>query len=956
LVLSLTATVTAATRYDPALRFRSLQTRHFVIHYHQGEEALALRLASIAEAEYGPMTARLRHAPAARTHVVLVDQDDNPNGAATPLPYNVVEIRAVPPPGNQMIGNTDDWLRLVFVHEFTHVVHLDQARGWARPVRAVFGRTPVAFPNLFLPEWQIEGIAVYEESRSLDGRLTAGDFRAVVEEAARGNRLEPLDRVNGGLIAWPSGTGWYAYGALFHEYLVERFGEERLARLSSATAGRLPYLSSGAFKSVYGESLGSLWRDFGARERTRRAADAGATSPTRVTSSGYLTDTPRWDTDGRLLAALVDPHEFPSIVRIQPGTTPAKVASRYGGAQIAPARDAIYFDQLELVRNVGLVSDLYRLDRQTGDVRRLTHGARLSEPDVSPDGSRLAAILTDRGERRLVVLHVAALDTGRRGVHQAAADAPRFGRAGDIMATPRWSPDGSRIAVESRRLHEPSEIVVFRADAPSDRGHAVAAHGGRNVTPAWAPDGSALLYAHASQEGATFNLRCARLGADGALLSTQWITDLPSGARSPDVSPDGRTIAFVGYTTDGQDVFTVPWSCPAPPADAPGGLVGSYLSTIDDPPPAHTATPYRPWATLWPRAWSPVVEHDDDEWRVGGSTGGVDALGYHWWTAAATWSVARAGDLAPVAPGARPDLTLLYVYDRWRPSVFAQYADETTPLRLRPLFGVVRAVALREQSAEVGVTVPFRRVRLSQALFGSFRREHDTVRGPLDEGSFDRGALRAGWSLNTARRYGYSISPEDGITAGASVERALDALGSDGNATFVRADVRAYVGLGPRHAVAALRVTGAATEGDAPVRRILRLGGHAADPAVVSFDEDGSSLLRGFPSGQFAGSRVALANAEYRVPLFRIERGYGTWPLFVRTMHATGFFDTGTAWTAEVPGVSSWARSWGAELSVDVVAGFMLPLTLTAGAARGTDGSGHVPSATAYYVRLGHGF
>jgi hypothetical protein len=949
------STAAAATRYDPALRFRSLQTRHFVIHYHQGEEGLALRLASIAEAEYGPMVARLRHAPATRTHIVLVDQDDDPNGAATPLPYNLVEIRAVPPPGNEMIGNTDDWLHLVFVHEFSHVLHLDRARGWARAVRAVFGRAPIGFPNLFLPEWQVEGLAVYEESRGTTGRLSAGDFRAVVDEAARAKDFEPLDRVNGGLIAWPSGTGWYAYGGLFHEYLADRFGDERLAALAERTSGRFPYLASGAFQGVFGESLGALWRDFERRERGRAGDHAAGPVPTRLTAFGYLTDSPRFERDGTILAARVDAHEFPSLVRIVLGAAPAHLASRYGGGQIAPARDAIYFDQLELRHDVGLVSDLYRLDRRTGDVRRLTHGARLSEPDVSPDGSRIAAILTGRGERRLVILDVARLEAGGAGAVEALEHARRFGRPGDIMATPRWSPDGSLVALESRRLHSASTIVLFHADDPAGNGTTIADSDGRNVTPAWAPDGQAVVYAHDGEDGKAFNLQCARVGDDGHVRSTARITNLDSGAHSPDVSPDGRTIVFVGYTTAGQDIFTLPYSCPEAASGTPSEPRIQAPRTEPAEPP-HADTPYRPWSTVWPRAWSPVVEHDDDEWRVGGSTGGVDALGYHWWTASATWSVARAHDLEPVAPGARPDVTLLYFYDRWRPSFFAQYADETSPLRFRPPGGLERPVAIREQSVDLGVTLPFRRVRCSQAVLGSFRREHDTVRGPADEGSFDRGALRAGWSLTSAKRYGYSISPEDGVTVGASVERALEALGSDGNATFVRGDLRAYVGLGPRHAIAAVRVTGAGTEGDAPVRRILRLGGTGADPAVISFDEDASSLLRGFSTGQFAGTRLALVNADYRVPLVRVERGYGTWPLFLRTIHATGFFDTGAAWTDEAPALSAWARSWGGEISADVVAGFMLPLTFTAGIARGEDGSGRVPASTAYYVRLGHGF
>jgi hypothetical protein len=416
-------------------------------------------------------------------------------------------------------------------------------------------------------------------------------------------------------------------------------------------------------------------------------------------------------------------------------------------------------------------------------------------------------------------------------------------------------------------------------------------------------------------------------------------------------------VAFVGYTPGGFDVFTLPFSCPEPAPDAPRGFVGGGPGTLPDPPPTTSpARPYSPWSTLWPRAWYPVIDTSDDEVRLGASVGGVDALGYHAWDATATWSVARASDLEAVSPGGRPDLSLLYVYDRWRPSFFAGFADETTPLLLRAEDEPARPVALREQSGEVGVAVPFRRVRYSHALQASYRLEHDTVRGPLDAGAFDRAAVRGGWALQTAKRYGYSISPEGGVALGAGVERAATALGSDGDATFVRADARAYVPLGPAHAVLALRATAARSLGDRGVRRVLRLGGSDADVSVLSFDEDASSLLRGFDSGRFAGTHVALVNAEYRVPLARIERGYGTWPLFVRTLHATGFFDAGDTWTAGSTRVSDWKRSWGAEVAADVVAGFTLPLTLTAGVAWGRDGEGMAAPTSRTYVRLGHGF
>jgi hypothetical protein len=77
---------------------------------------------------------------------------------------------------------------------------------------------------------------------------------------------------------------------------------------------------------------------------------------------------------------------------------------------------------------------------------------------------------------------------------------------------------------------------------------------------------------------------------------------------------------------------------------------------------------------------------------------------------------------------------------------------------------------------------------------------------------------------------------------------------------------------------------------------------------------------------------VAVANLDYRFPLAWIQRGAGTLPLLLRSIHGAVFADVGNAWvdrfrTADV------RRSLGAEISFDVVAGYTLPFTLTTGAA-----------------------
>src|SRR5258708_20488103 len=174
LLLALRAEATSL--FDPALHFRQLSTEHFVVYFHQGENATARRLAAIAEETWRALQTPLGVRPPAMTRVVLVDQTELFNGYAPPLPRDTIVIFATWPQATPF--TVDDWLRVAFTHEFTHIVHLDRSEGWARIVRGGFGRTAIAFPNLFLPIWQIEGLPVYEETTiTPDAPLPPPDFR-----------------------------------------------------------------------------------------------------------------------------------------------------------------------------------------------------------------------------------------------------------------------------------------------------------------------------------------------------------------------------------------------------------------------------------------------------------------------------------------------------------------------------------------------------------------------------------------------------------------------------------------------------------------------------------------------------------------------------------------------------------------------------------------------------------
>ena len=992
-------TAEAASLFDPLYRFRRLHTEHFAIYFHQGEDQLAARLAGVAERAWHKLERPLGTRPPPLTHVILADQTELANGYAFPLPRDTIVLNVVWPGGAQMIGRQDDWLTLAFTHELTHIVHLDRSEGWARIVRNVFGRIPLAFPNIFLPAWQIEGLATYEESAITgQGRMHAGDFAAVVSEAGRARRLEPLDRVNGGLIDWPGGLAPYAYGLGFHAYLAEHYGDATLAELAHETARRLPYLASRAFIRVYGRSLGDLWRDY--REHVT-AASAGPVrdTATQITHHGFNVAGPRFlrpacaGCPADVIYGVQTPHGFPVLNRLTlDGSAPRRLATRAFVSTVASGPETIFFSQLELRRNIGLYADLHALDRTSGHLRRLTWDARLLEPDLSPDGRTIVAVQDKPGRRDLVLVplqmfaarpaqkRVGTMDPAVKDA-SAAAIVTLISDAETQFNAPRWSPDGRTIAVERHRLGAQAEIVTVDTETRAVRVIASDANT-RWVTPAWRPDGRALIAAADLNDG-PFNLH--EIEIDRPAAPPRQLTSTSGGATWPDVSPDGASIVYVGLTATGSDLFRISYpaiAAAAPPTAAtsdarssvgerPGAVSDDFSragagdgvehrrEAPDEAPFEQAATsdprPYSPWPTLKPTWWSPIVSGDHTQLRVGAATAGSDVLGYHGFGASLSWLVSSRGG-APQVDRTTPDWRLFYVYDRWRPTIWATASRDTSFFGGPPTdAGVPTIGTLRERQVQAGIIFPIRHLRLAQTMAASVVRAADEFTFPDRLITRNRTAARAGWAIGSALTHGYSISPEGGVTLGITAEAVRRALGASADATALTGDARAYLPGLARHHVLAIRLAGAGSSGDRGLRRTFNLGGALPNLSTMDFGREAISLLRGFPADTFAGSHVALANLDYRWPLARPQRGAGTWPLFLQTIHAAVFADAGHAWTHAFR-LQDVKTSAGGELSIDFVAAYFLPFTASVGAAWGHDGSHTVSDRTTVYVRIGRAF
>jgi acylaminoacyl-peptidase len=219
-------------------------------------------------------------------------------------------------------------------------------------------------------------------------------------------------------------------------------------------------------------------------------------------------------------------------------------------------------------------SQIWLLDIDGGDHRPLAGGAEFA-PRWSPDGRRLAYVTRD-GES--LQLRVRWMDTG------SSVSLAQLLRAPTSMA---WSPDGRSIAFtmlvpdkaqplaakmpdkpEGAEWAKPPKVIDrlhYRADGEGylEDGYThifvVPAEGGtpRQLTagpyhhdgpPVWTPDGKSILFSANRRDDWEYEPADSEIYeitvADGKLRA---LTDRRGPDQSPAISPDGRSVAYVGF-------------------------------------------------------------------------------------------------------------------------------------------------------------------------------------------------------------------------------------------------------------------------------------------------------------------------------------------------------------------------------------------------------------------------
>ena len=947
LLVALLLALPLAAQVPPDAEWRTLDTPHFRVHFTPALEPLARRAAERAETAHAALTEVLVSAPRGRIDLVLSDNVDYSNGYATPLPTNRIVVYAHPPVDTPELAFYDDWLQLVVTHELTHIFHLDYARGIPRAVRRVLGRNPFGFPNLLVPRWSQEGLATVLESRlTRSGRVRATLYDMTLRTAILEDRFFPIDRATGFPVDWPAGSTPYAYGSLFLDYMGDRYGDEKFGEWVKMMGRRVlfTYGADGAARRVYGKSFSGAWSDWRDSLRTEYTAladslrGAGLTEPELLVREGRDTEAPRWSPDGRTISFAHSTGREEASTRLWiDGGVRVLDARTSMAASSWRADGSLVTTMLDAVDPYRYFSDLYII-RPNGDRDRLTHGARLTEADVHRATGRIVAVRGGNGTTVPVVLE--ADGSGARDLLPASPDVH--------WTRPRWSPDGTRIAVARWRTGALYDVVVLDAatgavvrELTDDR--AV------DTAPAWSPDGRYVLFS--SDRSGISNLYAYDL-TDGRL---QRVTNVLTGAFDPDVSPDGRWIAMTLYRADGYHLARIPfdparWTA-APPLrpEVRGAGAGAEVAARAA---SGAARRYSAIQTLLPSAWTPVLTTGEGPlgYAIGASVAGEDVVQRHSY-----------GAFAQVHPRElRTDAAVSYLYaGLGNPVIGASLAQDWDHVGNftsdRPDGGLsVNRLLERERSASLVGTFTRPRYRsygwLSLGV-GARQRDYSVIgiSNDVPELPAEAGAA-ATLGYSTARGFAYSVSQENGFVAAGSVEgrRYLDAIeGTDGRG-YVRTTgrVQQYIPFrawGYSRHVLALRVAGGADRGTFTPGYSLggTAGGVSAYPlsTFVALGDELDLPVRGYGEATQYGDRAVAGTIEWRFPLALVQRGFRLTPAYLDRLWGTAFVDAGRTWCsldclpragfANDP--STTLMSVGAELGADVSFSFIPPFPVRAG-------------------------
>ena len=911
-------------QYKP-LEFHVLSTEHFDIYFHQEQREPIEAVGRLAERWWQRLSKVFGHEPEGRQPLVLYSShvtfeqtqivpgliDQGTGGLTEPRRRRIVM------PFAASLAETDH----VLGHELVHVFQFDLlAQNRTRSDQGGGG----------LSLWMMEGLAEY---LSL-GRVNT-HTAMWLRDAALQEKLPSIKDLNN-----PSYFP-YRWGHAFWAYTAARWGDHVILDLFLAT-----WLTGAeaAIDSVLGLSAAEFTADWHAAIREAYQPRDDSVLGRRVVApravGGSTNVGPALSPDGRWMAFLSE-REFFSIDIFVADANSGDIAGRltdtagdphYSNLQVIDSAAA--WDRSGRRLAIGTITG----GRAAISVFGWPGGGREAEvtiedadetynPTWSPDGRAIAFSAMNGG-----VTDLRVYDFDRKTVRRLTADA-----YADMQ--PAWEPSGRRIAFVTDRFTTNLEQLSFGEyrlallDVDSGAIEAVAAlPAGKHISPQWSPDGRSLYFVSDSDgtsdlyrvelaSGAVERLTRAPAGVSGITAASPAVSvAAQDGAVAITVFEGGR---FAIHRLDGADLAPPSGVAVASAPASNGNLrLAGILPPIHIPPPAASVPPLDPVppASQDPASVSKYKPRLSLDRVSNASLGiGVDRFGATAGTGVGlafsdilnTHSLITALQLNQGLSMRDSAIFGAYVNQarrwNWRligssiPAYVGVRSDTADPLTSF-LFGPIEVIRQTERAGAVGLSYAFNRARRVEFQGGLSRLTFDRfVRTSLDDGEWS--AAASGLTLGSAAAALVHDTARFGALSAVRGSRyRLEAAPTMGTIRYVSvlADYRRYVMPAPFYTIAARAL------------HFARYGSGAGDPRIAPLYLGYPSLVRGYEVTsqttsqcvvalskgcpeieRMIGTRIAVANMEFRFPLLRpfgvSPRMYGPVPVEVAFFADGGF-------------------------------------------------------------------
>ncbi|QQS34606.1 MAG: PD40 domain-containing protein [Ignavibacteriales bacterium] len=552
------------TDFHPELNWFTIKGEYVDVHYHEGAERTARVVCKIADEVWEPITSLYQYEPE-RTHYIIKDIDDYSNGA-TYFFDNKIEIWTSALDFD--LRGTHNWLRNVISHEFTHLVQIQASMKATRTLPAVFlqmlnyedERRPdilYGFPNFIvsyplatinMPAWFAEGTAQYMRkefnydnwdshrdmilrSYVLDNNMLTWNQMGVFEKTSLGNESV------------------YNSGFALTRYIAQKYGEDKLRRVSNALGSTFNFTFDAAFEDVIGKSGSELyeeWKEYLTKdynERIKNVRDNLVTGDL-IAETGFGNFYPVFSSDGKKIIYISNKNSdyfSPASVYlydIESKTEKEIVSGVRSTISFMPGEKKILFAKItDDNPNWYNIHDLYIYDIEEDDEIRLTNNLRANQPSISNDGKNIVFLFQKDG-----TTNIGTVDSEGKNFKQLT-----FFNNGEQVYNPKFSPDDSYIVFDYS-YHHTRDIVAVNIDGSNYRNIIATENDERN--PVFHINGN-LVYA--SDETGIYNIYSLNLMTG----ERRQFTNVTGGAFMPCVNANGD-IVYSGYTSGGYKIFHLP--------------------------------------------------------------------------------------------------------------------------------------------------------------------------------------------------------------------------------------------------------------------------------------------------------------------------------------------------------------------------------------------------------------